>query len=405
MDLRSEYPYWLLKEGIIRSYPSLDKDIRSDIAIIGAGITGALMAYHLGKEGFSVTIVDRRHVGMGSTAATTGLLQYEIDTPLKRLISLVGEKHAVRSYELCIESIEKIGNLVNVVSNNDEVDFEYKPSFQYASYLSHIKDLKEEFNLRKKYRLSTVDWLEEGDIKNKFGFRSSAGILSSDAARINAYKFTHTLLIYCINHFNAKVFDSTEVVKTKIGKSGCELLTNTDRKIHASHLVICAGYESEIYLNKKVEIRKSTYAIVSEPIPGRKFWYNNALIWETAVPYLYMCVTKDNRILVGGRDDDFYNPGKRDLNLKNKAQQLVKDFNKKFPDIPFRVDFKWAGTFCATKDGLPYIGLTHHKPNVFFALGFGGNGITFSLIASEIIRDMLTGKKNRDAGIFSFSRA
>src|SRR6478609_9653582 len=116
MDLRSDYPFWLLKDGIITSYPSLNKDLDTEIVIIGAGITGALMAYYLGKAGFKVVIVDRRHVGMGSTAASTGLLQYEIDTPLRKLISLVGEKNAVRSYALCVAAITKLHGIVKEVA-------------------------------------------------------------------------------------------------------------------------------------------------------------------------------------------------------------------------------------------------------------------------------------------------
>ncbi len=85
MDLRSVYPFWLLDKGIIKSYPSVKQNIKADVVIIGAGISGALVSWYLRNTGFNVIIVDRRHVGMGSTAATTGLIQYEIDIPLVEL--------------------------------------------------------------------------------------------------------------------------------------------------------------------------------------------------------------------------------------------------------------------------------------------------------------------------------
>lgn len=81
MDLRTSYPFWLLDQGIIRSYPSLPHDMHTEIVVMGAGISGALVAWHLCKAGYQVVVVDKRHVGMGSTAASTALLQYEIDTP------------------------------------------------------------------------------------------------------------------------------------------------------------------------------------------------------------------------------------------------------------------------------------------------------------------------------------
>ena len=64
MDLRSDYPFWLLDRGIIHSYPSLLQDLKTDIVIMGAGISGALTAWHLCHAGFKVVVVDKRHVGM-----------------------------------------------------------------------------------------------------------------------------------------------------------------------------------------------------------------------------------------------------------------------------------------------------------------------------------------------------
>ncbi len=72
--------------------------------------------------------------------------------------------------------------------------------------------------------------------------------------------------------------------------------------------------------------------------------------------------------------------------------------------ISFIPEFSWTGTFGATKDGLPYIGSYKKLKNSYFALGFGGNGITFSLVAAEIILGELLGKKNPNASLFSFTR-
>src|SRR5436190_14138168 len=116
MNLYSASPYWLLRHGIINSYPSLNRDITTEIAVIGAGISGALVASQLCQAGYKVVVVDRRHVGTGSTAASTALLQYEIDKPLYQLIKLVGEKNAIKSYRLCrkaITEIEKICHQLN----------------------------------------------------------------------------------------------------------------------------------------------------------------------------------------------------------------------------------------------------------------------------------------------------
>ena len=181
-------------------------------------------------------------------------------------------------------------------------------------------------------------------------------------------------------------------------------MTFNKKKIRAKKLVIACGYESQKYIPFKVQELQSTFAIASEPFQEKNFWYRNALIWETQTPYLYLRTTTDKRIIVGGKDIPFTNPNKRDLLIPQKAKSLEESFAKLFPEIEFKTDFKWAGTFASTKDGLPFIGPIRQRPHTYFALGFGGNGITFSVIAAVIIRDMLTGKKNKDADIFKFDR-
>src|SRR5690606_5958833 len=121
-------------------------------------------------------------------------------------------------------------------------------------------------------------------------------------------------------------------------------------------LIIACGYESQNYLPEKVTELNATYAIVSTPMESQPIWYRNCLIWETKTPYLYLRTTADGRILVGGRDEASCHPEKRDELLPMKRMALANDFHALFPDIPFEVDFAWAGTFSETADGLPFIG-------------------------------------------------
>lgn len=92
------------------------------------------------------------------------------------------------------------------------------------------------------------------------------------------------------------------------------------------------------------------------------------------------------------------------LFCKKKTAMLERKFTQMFSDVPFRTDYSWAGTFIETPDGLPFIGTIKQLPHTFFALGYGGNGITFSELAARLLADLLTGKTNKDADIFSFDR-
>lgn len=400
MDLRSASPYWLLRHGIMHSYPSLQENLKTDIAVIGAGISGALAAWQLTRAGYKVAIVDRRHAGTGSTAASTALLQYEIDTPLHKLIDMIGKEKAIRSYQLCKEAIYELEKICKQL--NDDKLFCTKPSLQYASYVSHERNLEKEFRLREDAGFK-LQWLDNNSLRKTFGFDRPAAILSEDGAEADAYRITHLLLSKIVS-VGASVYDNTEVKTITHKIKGVELLTDHGHTIKAKKLVIACGYESQRYIPKKVQDLHSTFAVVSEPFAIRDFWYKNALIWETRNPYLYMRTTDDGRIIVGGKDVKFSNPKYRDSMLTRKTRDLEHSFAGLFPGISFKTDFKWGGVFASTKDGLPYIGSIPERKHTYFALGFGGNGITFSVIAARMITEMVEGKKNADAGMFLFNR-
>ena len=108
MDLHTNYPYALILHGIINNYPSLQEDQEADVAIIGAGITGALVLKELVDAGFNCVILDKRHAGMGSTAASTSLIQYETDVPLRRLRKMIGDDKAAIVYRSCLEAVKAL---------------------------------------------------------------------------------------------------------------------------------------------------------------------------------------------------------------------------------------------------------------------------------------------------------
>jgi glycine/D-amino acid oxidase-like deaminating enzyme len=400
MDLRTHYPYSLLKNGILNSYPSLNKNIRTHTTIIGAGITGALIAWHLYKQGIDFTIVDKRHIAAGSTAASTSLIQYEIDTPLQDLIKKVGYRQAIRSYQLCRKAIEDLKQVCIAVKNKD--NFEDKCSLQFASFKKDGKRLEIEYKLRKEHGFN-VDFFLEKEINNEFGFSAPAALYSYEAAQVDAYVLTHKIL-QAIYPDNPSIYDHTNIVSIKNSKNNIQLVTKEGHTITTRHLIIACGYESGNYLPRKIENLRCTYAIVSEPLNQTKFWKDNCLIWETANPYLYMRTTPDHRILIGGKDTKYFHINKQLLLLPQKAKALQLTFQKLFPQLSIKVDFQWAGAFGTTKDGLPYIGTIPELPNTHFALGYGGNGITFSLIAAQIISTVIKSGKHPDMDLFSFNR-
>ena len=380
MDLKSNEPFWLIKNEFPQSYPSLRESISSEILIVGAGITGALVAYKLLEEGKKVVMVDKRDICNGSTAASTSMLQYEIDEPLHKLIDLVGVTIAVSSYQNCEKSISDLEQIVKKI--NSKCGFTKKKSVYFTSTKKDITFLKEEFEARQQHGFK-VKWLSKEDL-SELGLNAYAAIESESGAVMDVYRFAHDLLKYCAKK-GLQIYDKTALNNVKFKNEKVIATVNSDFTIEIDDIVHCTGYESVETVKEKIVDLKSTYALASEAFKTVPKAFKDRIYWNTDEPYLYFRSTDDGRIVMGGGDRDFKNVAKRDALLSKKEKALTQSFKKCFPEIPFIADYAWAGTFGETKDGLPYFGKTDSNKNEHYVLGFGGNGITFSVMGMDAV--------------------
>ncbi|MCD9617693.1 NAD(P)/FAD-dependent oxidoreductase [Chryseobacterium gleum] len=401
MDLKSNEPFWLLKNGLLASYPSLKSNESCDVLIVGGGITGSLIAHQMIEDGYDTILIDKREICNGSTSATTSMLQYEIDVPLYELIEQIGEKGAVLSYNACSDAIDKIEKLAKLIRS--DAGFKRKKSLYYASKKKDVAWLKKEFEARKNAGFE-VKWLSEDQILEQFGFENTyGGILSKQGASIDAFQFAHELFQHDVKK-GLKIFDKTEMVEVEEHKGFNLVTVDSGYQIKAKKIIYCIGYESKNLLKENFVTLKSTYAVVSEIDKSKFKNITSTLVWNTDDPYLYMRTTDDGRLLMGGEDEDFYNAEKRDAILNIKEKKIIKTLNKIKPDYHFYSDFVWAGTFGETKDGLPYISEHKKFKNSYFVLGFGGNGITFSVTGMEMASLFMKNKKHPLSRYFKFGR-
>ncbi|HTN47361.1 MAG TPA: FAD-dependent oxidoreductase [Flavipsychrobacter sp.] len=400
MRLRTFEAYFLLKNGLLYSYPMLRHSIETEIVVVGAGITGALISHALMEAGYKTVLVDKRDIGQGSTSATTAMLQYEIDVPLFKLSKMIGEENAARCYAEGIEAIRNLGKLVDQFQI--DCGFKSKQSLYVAHHLTARRSLEKEFEIREKNKLG-VQWMDAAAVAGSFGITSEGGILSDTAASTDAYRLAHELI-----HLNCQrgmqVYDQTQITGLEFDTNAVTIRTAGDNVIKAKKAIFCTGFETTQMLKEKIAKIFYTWACVSEEkivLPGR---LHDTLVWDTADPYFYMRSTADGRLLIGGEDSPYSSSVSKQVLKEKKSKLLVKKLQKMMPDVLFEEDFNWGGTFGSTKDGLPYIGASPEYESAYFVLGFGGNGITFSVQGMNIITDLLEGKENELAKLYRFGR-
>lgn len=400
MDLTSGYPFWLIKYGLPFDYKPLQKNIVTKVAVMGGGISGALAAYFLTEAGIPCVVFDERTISLGSTCASTSLLQYEIDVPLHELIKKRGKENAETAYRLCADAIDTLEEICKKINFKE---FNPCDSYYYAASKKDLSFLRKEYEARKQAGFQ-VELLDESQFYQQQKIKAPGAIKSKKAATTNAYSLAHALLQYSISK-GALVYDRTKAIDIKHTKEEVTIKLENECVITTDLLVYANGYESVNYVDKRIVALNSTYALCSEQMEVDKIPFSsNAVIWNTADPYLYIRTTPDGRVIIGGRDEKFQNPIKRDSLLRKKTKLLQEDFEKIFPATKMKTEFFWCGTFGATKDGLPFIGEYPKLPNSFFALGFGGNGITFSVIAAQMLANKCLGLPMKYDSLFSMKR-
>ncbi len=400
MKLKSGRTFWPTVNPGRGTYAPLHQDLVCDVAIVGGGVIGALLAYHLSAEGFSIVLVDKRRLGGGSTSASTALLLYELDVHLTDLVQLLGPRAATRVYELSLRSIDTLRRLTTKLGIGD--CYRRKKSLYVGFRPRDVETLEAEYRARKR-RGVRCELLTRATLKRRFGLEAHAAILSHQAAEVDPYRLTRALLQKSAAR-GVRCFERTEVLRHRESRDESTLET-ARHTIRARRVVMATGYESQSYLRKKVVTLKSSYVIVSAPMPElRAHWLWEHLFWETARPYLYVRTTQDGRVVVGGEDVATPDERRRDALLPTKSRRLKARFRALFPTLPFRIAFAWAGTFGETRDGMGYVGVPAGWKRTQFVLGFGGNGITFGVTAAEIVAARLLRRPHAVGRVFAFDR-
>jgi glycine/D-amino acid oxidase-like deaminating enzyme len=396
-DLRTGQTVW---EGrrVMPPHDRLTRDIRTEVLIIGTGITGAMAADALTDAGFDVVLVDRRRPMSGATSASTALIQYEIDTPLTDLSRMIGKADAGRAWR---RSRLALDALTARIRELDVPEVVQRDSLYLAGNEMNAKDLQREAEARRSIGIETL-YLTRSALKERFGIARAAALLGYGNLAADPRKLTAAFLKQA-HHNGARICSPVKIVDVDSRKSVVIATTDSGHKIRCRRLVYATGYEFPKFVPANGHKIASTWAFATVPQKS-KLWPEQCLIWEASDPYLYMRTDTDGRVICGGEDEEFSDAHERDALLVRKVDILRRKLDKLFPGIDTTVAYAWTACFGESGTGLPTIGEIPRMKNCWAALGYGGNGITYSRIAADMLRAAFTGDADPDADLYSFQR-
>jgi glycine/D-amino acid oxidase-like deaminating enzyme len=285
-------------------------------------------------------------------------------------------------------------------------DLVERDAVYYATKTDASARLRAEFLLRTKAGFEG-DWLTPGALRRLTGIPGHGAILTSGNAQFNPFKACLGLL-GAAKTSGARVFERSKVTRIAHLHDRVRVRTRTG-SVDAARVVIATGYATTHFRPLAGRFRLyRTYVLATQRLnesQRRELGLGKVMVWDTERPYHYARWTADNRLLLGGGDRPVRVGQRRDAQFTTSTRQLRHDFEALLPGLSdIEIENAWEGLFAMTPDSLPFIGPHQRYPRHLFALGYGGNGMTFGCLAARILLEQWQGVRSPDHHLFRFGR-
>lgn len=369
-------------------YPTLDRDLDVDVAIVGAGVTGLTAAVLLSRAGARIAVLERDRVGSGETGNTTSHLTEAVDARYRTVIKDFGQEGArliAQSQRDAIAQIEELSAAMHA-----DARFERTPGYLYTEDAKHVEWLADELDAARRAGCA-VEWVDDVPVS----FPTKGGVRFDGQAQVHALAYLAGLADEASTR-GVEIYEHTQV-KNVHESEPCRI--ETERfTITARHVFVAANVpvNNRVLLHTKIAAYRS-YAIAAEVPHG----YLRGLFWDTHDPYHYTRSQEiDGRtyLIVGGED---HRTGE-DARTDERYAALIDYARARFPIGP--VKYRWSGQIIEPVDGLAFVGPNSGSSHVHVATGYAGNGITFGTLAGMMTADAVLGRKNAYAELYDATR-
>ena len=370
------------KKEIKREIHELNEDIKTDILIVGAGITGMTTAYFFKDE--NICVVDANRIGHGVTLNTTAKINYFQERVYTKIKNIRDEKTAqkyLKSQTFAIKNIKEI-----IEKENIDCDFKQVDSYVFANSEKEIETLNKEIEFLKENNINA----KEKNLPNKI--KSYKSYCVNDTYIFNPIKYLDGIY-NILKENNISVYENTKI--TKIEKMNNYYICHSEKyNIKAKKVVLACHYpyfilpfllplksyieKSYVVVSKVKEDGNFTCISSSTPTYSTRFYQDGNIIYQICLAESHSTSVKQN-----------------DLEHFQRVKQI---FNLKDSDIVMT----YSNTDIITPDHMPYIG--ELKDNMYIACGYNTWGMTNGVLASKIISDMILEKENEFVDTFNPNR-
>ena len=357
----------------LRQREALPGDMKTDIAVIGAGMAGILIASALQESGRQVVVLEAERIASGQTRNTTAKITCQHALLYEKLIRTLGEEKAQQYAQANAAALEEYRRII--AAQNIDCDLERRDAYVYGSNAA---------KLRKEAEAAAALGLPAAFVEEtKLPFPTAGAVRFENQAQFHPLKFLQAI------SEPLTIYENTSVQSVEEN----QIITSRGR-VQAEHVVFACHYPfvnfPGMYFARMHQERSYVIALENAaPMDG---------MWIGAEQGAYSFRNYGPLLLLGGgghRCGENSAGGRYEL-LRQKAAQWFSDS---------REVAHWSAQDCVTADSVPYIGpYAASRPNWYVATGFQKWGMTSSMVAAMLLRDRICGKENPWAEVFDPGR-
>lgn len=385
-------PYW--RESLtFPSFPKLERDLETDVLIVGGGITGITSAYLLSKAGKKVTLIDGSEILNGTTGHTTAKITSQHGAIYDQLISKHGEEKSRLYYEANQEGMELIKTLIQ--EHSIDCGLTPQDAYLYADTDEGINKVKKELEAYERLGIPS-EYVDNIPL----GIPCKAALIMKGQAQFHPLKYLKEL-IPSIQNAGGEIYERTTAMKIDEDNSGLKVQLENGHQIKSKQIIVASHYpfndEMGLYFARMHVSRSYVLGIkVKQEYPGGMYYSADS-------PSRSLRYTVDESggqlILVSGNSHKTGQGESMIHHYEDLQDYSLKHFEVE--DIPYR----WSAQDIVTPDYLPYVGpVTTGHPNVQIATGFRKWGMTNGTISAKIMTDRFLQKENRYAQLYDPNR-
>ncbi|HLL88496.1 MAG TPA: FAD-dependent oxidoreductase [Tepidisphaeraceae bacterium] len=392
-------PDWYDTATIPTYPPPPAGEMRCDVCVVGAGISGLTAAYHLAKAGKSVVVLDEGPIGSGQTGRTTAHLASYCDdqfTELERLHGLPKAKLWHESNAAAIDAIERISHDEQI-----DCDFHRLDAYLFLAPADGVKTLNAEFDACKRVGLTDV---EKIDRMHAPGFAEHGPALRiGNQGRFQPLKYL-VGLAKAVERYGGRIYTGCRV-KTTQGRDPTDPAAKCVAFLDQNHgTVVCDAVVAAANVPAVVEwmwiyTKQAPYRSYVVGLRVHKGSVGDHLYWDTGDPYKYVRLESARPyenfdvLIVGGAD---HKTGQPVTDYHEPFAELERWAREKYPHVQ-DVLYRWSGQVNEPEDHVAFIGqapLGEKQQGLYVITGDSGQGMTHGTLGGMLVADQILGKPN-----------